>query len=131
MKTKLTRVGTLFLAILTMSSCDLTYFDGEIQEVSWNGAIALPVGYVEYTVSELLEDVSSEDLEISSNDQGVITFLYNQEVESQGFGEAIEIDNQSFVIDLELPEEDFALPVAITETQEFSKELYIAPLFFH
>lgn len=127
MKTKLTRVGTLFLAILTMSSCDLTYFDGEIQEISWDGALAAPIGYVEYSVSELLEDVSSDDLEISSNDQGVITFLYNQEVESQGFGEAIEIDNQSFVIDLELPEEDFALPVAITETQEFFKELYIAP----
>jgi len=126
MKTKLLRGSFILGLLLMLQSCDLTYFDGEIESFSWDGALAAPIGYVEYTVSELLEDTSDEDLEITNNEQGVITFIYTQEIENQGFGDAIEIGDQSFIVDFELPEEPFPIPIAITETQEFSKELYLA-----
>ncbi|MDA8595211.1 hypothetical protein N9L20_01915 [Flavobacteriaceae bacterium] len=126
MKTKLLRGSLILGLLLSLQSCDLTYFDGEIESFSWDGALAAPIGYVEYTVSELLEDTSSEDLEITNNDEGVITFVYTQQIENQGFGDAIEIGDQSFLVDFELPEEPFPLPIAVTETQEFSKEIYLA-----
>ena len=89
MKTKLLRVGTLLFTILTMSSCDLSYFEGEIEGITWNGSIASPIGYVEYSVSELLEDISSEDLSIGENDDDVITFVFNSEFESDSSTESI------------------------------------------
>ncbi len=65
------------LASTSILSCDISYFDQEIEEdISWKGTAQLPVGYLDYTLSELFEELGSNNFDSTSSE--ALKFSYSE-----------------------------------------------------
>lgn len=66
----------LLLAVVTLS-CDFSYFDQEIEEeIRWEGNAQLPAGYLDYTVSELFQELGSDKIDLTSSE--ALKFSYTE-----------------------------------------------------
>ena len=65
-KTRLFGLSAILLASI-FTSCDLTYFDNEIEDFTWEGGLNAPLGHATYTLSELFEELEVSELEITLN----------------------------------------------------------------
>ena len=61
MKT-ITKLCLIILLTHLLFSCDLSYLDKEIEETSWNGNIKIPVGFINYNLSEVFNDLGNNGL---------------------------------------------------------------------
>lgn len=123
-KLKTTKPWVLSLLTgLGLASC-VSYFDGEFEELSFTGEIAIPLGYVDYTIGELLEEVSSSDLVIGTNEENVLTFVYSESITAQNGADLISIPDQNFDIDID-PEINMPTPSPIATTQTINKDFDI------
>jgi hypothetical protein len=67
----------LFAFAISIVSCDFSYLDKEFEEeTSWEGNLQLPVGSLDYTVSELFEELGSEDFDVTSSER--LKFSYTE-----------------------------------------------------
>lgn len=57
-------------------SCDVSYLDDEIEDISLNWNVKIPVGFINYSLSEIFEDLGSSDLEPTSTEE--FSFKYTQ-----------------------------------------------------
>ena len=67
----------LFVFSICIVSCDISYFDQEIEEdIAWKGTAQLPVGYLDYTLSELFEELGSNNFDSTSSE--ALKFSYSE-----------------------------------------------------
>lgn len=71
-KTTLFGLSAILIASI-FTACDFSYFDNEIEDFVWDGGIKAPLGYAEYTLSELFEELEVTGLEEDSNGNLSIT----------------------------------------------------------
>tara|TARA_B110000967_G_scaffold22955_1_gene21125 strand:+ start:138 stop:1766 length:1629 start_codon:yes stop_codon:yes gene_type:complete len=57
-------------------SCNLSYLDKDIEDPSWDGNIKIPLGFINYNLSEVLNDLGSDGLSPTSIDE--FSFNYTQ-----------------------------------------------------
>lgn len=67
----------LFVFAISIVSCDVSYLDTAFEEeTSWKGSAQLPAGYLDYTVSELFEELGSDNFDLTSSER--LAFSYTE-----------------------------------------------------
>jgi len=101
------------LCLLMATSClnELTDKLDKIDSSSWNPALASPLLNGDFTMGEMANELSRNNLRVSSNNEGVTTLVYRQPpIVSQTAAELITFDSFSFNERLELGTDVAALP---------------------
>lgn len=84
------------LAVFTLG-CNLDYFaEAQLEEFTWNPSIALPIGEITYNVGDLFRDLTDAGVDIGTNAEDIVTFIYQQELQSQRANEFVQLINQNF-----------------------------------
>jgi hypothetical protein len=66
----------LLFCAASMFSCDVSYFDQEIDEaLSWEGNAQLPLGSVNYTLSELFEELGADRFDLTSSESLKFSYM--------------------------------------------------------
>lgn len=87
----------IFLICLGLSSCNLDYFkDAEFGEFVWDASLAIPLGEIEYSVSELFSELDNGGTVIQPNDDELVSLIYEQQLGAQSATEFLEILDQTF-----------------------------------
>jgi hypothetical protein len=85
------------LAVLTLG-CNLDYFaDAKLDDFTWNPNIALPIGEITYNVGDLFKDLTDAGVDISTNANDVVTFTYQEELQSQSANSFVGLVNQTLI----------------------------------
>ena len=71
----------LLLTIILMVSCDISYFDDEI-ETTLERQIKVPIGSITYTLSELFQELDLDN--IIEDPEGNLSFNYSQSISGEG-----------------------------------------------
>lgn len=72
----------LFFIPSFITSCDVSYItDNEVDEFEWDGQLKIPLGFINYNVSEIFSDLGSEDFTSSSTEE--FSFSYTESFSSQ------------------------------------------------
>ena len=108
MKQKINLI-TVFLITVFITSCDVSYFDKEIDDFTWDGQVKVPVGFINYSVSEIFTDLGSEDFNEGSTEE--FSFSYIESFSSQ--------DNASFNVVID----DVTIEDGISTSESISNEL--------
>ncbi|MFT6053913.1 MAG: hypothetical protein ACJAS3_000507 [Roseivirga sp.] len=83
------------LGVITLG-CNLEYFgEAVLEDFEWNPSIALPIGEISYSVSELFEDLDSAGVDISPNSDDIVTITYEEELKAQNANAFVSMVNQS------------------------------------
>ena len=91
----------LLLTIILMVSCDISYFDDEI-ETKLERQIKLPIGSITYTLSELFQELELED--IIEDPEGNLSFNYSQSMSGErNENYDVAIPNQSVSEEIKSP----------------------------
>ncbi|WP_159951124.1 hypothetical protein [Polaribacter septentrionalilitoris] len=101
MKTNKKLYLLLFLAGL-IAACDVSYFDKEIEDVSWDGNVKIPAGFINYNLSEIFNDIGSSDLSPTSTEE--FSFSYSKSfsgVNNDAFN--VKIDDTNIESSIESP----------------------------
>ncbi|WP_139958513.1 hypothetical protein [Flavicella sediminum] len=66
------------LACLTLfaTSCDVSYLDKDIDDITWDGSVRIPAGTLTYTVSELFQELGSDEFDSASTEE--LSFSYTE-----------------------------------------------------
>jgi hypothetical protein len=84
------------IALMTYS-CNLEYFDdAELEDFTFNPSLAVSIGEITYTVSDLFEQLNDPSVAIVPNSEDVVTLLYVEQLSSQDASEFLIIQNQGF-----------------------------------
>lgn len=102
-------------------SCDVSYFDKEIEDISWNGEVKIPAGFIDYNLSEIFDDLGSSDLTPTSSEE--FSFSYTETFSGQNndsFNVSIDdisIDNsiESPITSIDLDPLGESFPYTITD----------------
>ncbi|TVZ55527.1 hypothetical protein OD91_0781 [Lutibacter sp. Hel_I_33_5] len=73
---KNTTLPLAFIFACFLISCDVSYLNKDIEDVSWDGNIKIPAGYINYNLSELFKDLGSNDLTPTSTEE--FSFSYTE-----------------------------------------------------
>jgi len=93
---KLRYLLILLVFALFTYSCNLEYFDNaELDGITFNPTLAVAVGEISYTVSDLFEQLDSL-VAIGTNSENVVTLMYVEELSSQDASEFLTIQDQGF-----------------------------------
>lgn len=99
MKNLIVRFVFFSALIFLSNSCDTSYVEQEIEEIDdWDGMVQFPLGYVNYTIAEIFQDLGSDDFDLESMEE--ISLSYTESFSG--------VDDSAF--DVELP------PTTITAT---------------
>ena len=72
----------VFLTTAFFISCDVSYIsDNEIDDFTWDGGVKVPLGFINYSVSEIFTDLGSEDFASDSTEE--FSFSYTESFSSQ------------------------------------------------
>ena len=89
------------LTIILMVSCDISYFDDEI-ETKLERQIKVPIGSITYTLSELFQELDLED--IIEDPEGNLSFNYSQSMSGErNENYDVAIPNQSVSEEIKSP----------------------------
>ena len=92
---------TLIFAGLVVS-CDISYLDKEIEDVSWEGSVKIPAGFINYNLSEIFEDLGSSDLSPTSTEE--FSFKYTKTFSGENNDSFnVTIDDESIESSIESP----------------------------
>jgi hypothetical protein len=122
------KVNKLWLALFFIGltiSCDVSYLDKEIDDISWNGNIKIPAGFINYNLSEIFKDLGSSNLEPTSTEEFSFSYIQTFSGENNdAFNVAI--DNASIESSIESPitEDDLS---AFGESFPYTITAEIAP----
>ena len=115
---------TLFFVGLTIS-CDVSYLDKDIDDISWSGNVKIPAGFINYNLSEIFDDLGSSNLEPTSTEE--FSFSYTETFSGENNDAFnVDIDDTSIESSIESPitEDDLT---AIGETFPYTITAEIAP----
>ncbi|WP_010134909.1 hypothetical protein [Ochrovirga pacifica] len=133
-------LGVLATCSVLLSSCadsfDTSFFEKEIVDPELQ--IALPVGYVSYTATELFEELG-EDLTVGETQDGtnsLISFTYSESLSGSGNDDFVKVDNQGFEGEFklfdntdEIPDGDFNYALGTVSGDQVEENFYeIEPL---
>ena len=81
------------VSILILSSCDVSYLNKDIDDnLTWDGSVQLPIGYINYTASEIFQDLGNDDFNPTSSEE--LRFFYTESFSG--------VDDNSFNIQIPL-----------------------------
>ncbi len=101
------RIYIILILSVIFSSCikELTDKIDLIDENAWNPKLAAPLANGDFTMGDLAEELTQENLEVVSNNEGTTTFLYRQpSVFSQSASEVFDISDQDFSTSINPPD---------------------------
>jgi len=115
----------LILIALGLNSCNLDYFqDAEFGDFVWDGSLAIPLGELDYTVTELFEELDDGTAVIGPGEDGVVTIVYEEEIDAQSASDFLEIQDQTFNEEIRsnqtIDNSPIDITLSINETFEFS-----------
>ena len=120
MKTLFRRV--MLLSFIFYLSCGLTDLEFSDNVASLSPEIALPIGSISYTISDLIDDINSETLEVQEGDDFFLSLVYqdtNVYADQENFLSIDDVTNQTGFqpLDSDIPP---VLPAqVITEDSDF------------
>lgn len=86
----------LLFSFLALTACNTDFFEVEgIGDASWTPTVAIPVGYVEYSLDELLQRADSL-VEVREDGNRFITLVYKQQLISESAQDFVELTDQAF-----------------------------------
>ncbi len=101
-------IATLFV------SCDFSYLEKDIDDISIDGGIASAVGELTYSPADLFDDVTSDDISAITNEEGIVTVVYENQLVGESYVDFYEFEDQLFTGGLDhgvsFP---FASPIAV------------------
>lgn len=76
-------INTCFALLIlgVIASCDVSYLDKEIDDISWEGSIKIPIGFIDYSLSEIFDDLGSSSLNPTSTEE--FSFSYTESFSGQ------------------------------------------------
>lgn len=79
-------------------ACNVQYFENAKfdSDIVFDPSIAVVFGELNYTVDELFEQLNDANAGITTNDDGVVTIVYTEELQSQSAEEFLQVQDQSF-----------------------------------
>lgn len=87
----------VFIAVAVIPSCNIRYFENpEFGDIIFDSSLAIPVGEITYTVSELFEELNDAGATIGTNTENVVTLTYQEELQSQSASGFLEVLDQNF-----------------------------------
>ena len=86
------------------ASCDVSYLDKEIEDISWDGDVKIPAGFINYNLSEIFDDLGSSNLTPTSTEE--FSFSYTETFSGQ--------DNDSFNVSIDDTSIDSSIESPIT-----------------
>lgn len=110
--------------IAVVPSCNLSYFEStEFGDIIFDPSLALPVGEITYTVSELFEELNEGGAVIAPNSEDVVTLTYTETLQSQSASGFLTVLDQGFGSSLasgtNLANPPIATQIQVSETYEF------------
>ena len=105
-----TKLCLIILLTHLFSSCDISYLDKEIEDPTLEGSIKIPIGFINYTLSEVFDKLGSDGLSPTS----VEDFSFNYTQTFTGENNAafnVEVDDFTTTGNIENPIDDAALQV--------------------
>jgi hypothetical protein len=122
------KVNKLWLALFFIGltiSCDVSYLDKEIDDISWNGNIKIPAGFINYNLSEIFKDLGSSNLEPTSTEEFSFSYIQTFSGENNdAFNVAIDDASIESSIESPITEDDLS---AIGESFPYTITAEIAP----
>jgi len=127
-KKSMKKVTKLWLALFFVGliiSCDVSYLDKEIDEISWNGNVKIPAGFINYNLSEIFDDLGSSNLESTSTEEFSFSYIETFSGENNDAFN-VDFDDASIESSIESPitEDDLS---AIGESFPYTITAEIAP----
>ncbi|WP_439132615.1 hypothetical protein [Polaribacter sp.] len=99
---KIIKLCLAFLLLSLSTSCDVSYLDKEIEDVTWNGDVKIPAGFINYNLSEIFDDLGSSDLSPTSTEE--FSFSYSETFSGQNNDSFnVTIDDTSIENSIESP----------------------------
>ncbi len=129
MRLKKIRHFILILGLATLfNACNLEYFDNaEFQDFVWDPTLAVPVGEISYTVSDLFEELNDPNAAISTNTENVVSLLYVEELSAQDASAFLAVRDQGFAGQLnsgiDSPNSPVATNINVNETFAYDLSL--------
>lgn len=83
---------------ITFSSCfkELTDKVNDVDEITWNPKLALPLTNGSFTIAEFADDLSGEKFSTTSTDEGIVVFKYsNDNLFSTTAEELVQINDEN------------------------------------
>ena len=107
--------------VLMLYACNLEYFDNaEFQDFEWNPSLAIPLGEISYSVSDLFNELNDPNVAISSNAENVVTLLFVEELSAQDASTFLSVQDQGFNGSLQsgvaVPASPIATTINVSET---------------
>lgn len=82
--------------LVALWGCDTSFFEVEgIDKAKWNPQVAVPIGYAEYSLKELLNEADSL-VEVDEDQDNFITLIYSQQLFSESAQDFLKIVSQQF-----------------------------------
>lgn len=82
---------------LALTACNFSYFqDPEFGEFIWDPTLAIPLGEVNYTVTELFTELDEGSADIGTGENNIVTIVYEEEINAQDASDFLEILDQNF-----------------------------------
>lgn len=103
-----TKLCLIILLTHLLSSCDISYLDKEIEDPTLEGSIKIPIGFINYTLSEVFDKLGSDGLSPTS----VKDFSFNYTQTFTGENNAafnVEVDDFTTTGNIENPIDDAIL----------------------
>lgn len=122
---KIKHLFLLFCFSSFVTSCDVSYLDKEIEDISWDGEVKIPAGFINYSLSEIFSDIGSSDLGPTDTEEFSFTYTETFSGESNSTFE-VEIDDTTISNSIESPITQDNLN-AIGETFPYTITAEIAP----
>jgi len=84
-------MGSLLVA------CNVQYFEkAKFGDIVFDPSIAVVFGELNYTVDELFEQLNDANAGVTSNDEGVVTIVYSEQLQSQSAQDFLQVQDQGF-----------------------------------
>ncbi len=105
-------------------ACNVKYFENaEFDDIVFDPSIAVVFGELNYTVDELFEQLNDANAGVTSNDEGVVTIVYSEELQSQSAQDFLQIQDQGFESSLpsgvDINNPGVSTTVTVSESYEF------------
>ena len=105
-------------------ACNVQYFEkAEFGDVVFDPSIAVVFGELNYTVDELFEQLNDANAGVTSNDEGVVTIVYSEQLQSQSAQDFLQVQDQVFGNSLpggvNITNPGAATTVTVSESYEF------------
>lgn len=111
-------------ALAAIPSCNVKYFEStEFGDIIFDPSLAIPVGSITYTVSELFEELNDGGAVIAPNSEDVVTLTYTETLQSQAASSFLTVLDQGFSSSLlsgtNLSNPPVATTITVSELYEF------------